>query len=121
VPELLSLRELDQFIFATNERLAKIESGVDLDEEPDEFTAFYHRNGGVEHPVLVQDVIELTEESKWSPLLEDGFEYVAYLWEEDTDSPIPVGENEEGDIFELSDTPDDLVVGDKVQINLREE
>lgn len=50
MPEQLSLKPLYQYTFATNERIAKRESGLPLDEEPDKFTAFYHRdNGGVKN------------------------------------------------------------------------
>ena len=117
----LSLKELRQYTFATNERIAKKESGLEPDEEPTEFTAFYHRDrGGVEKDVLVQEVNEIIEESKWSPLLEDGFERVAYLLE--GSKPIPVGENEEGEIFELVDGgADGLAISDRVQIQLRQE
>jgi len=80
--EQLSLKQLSQYTFATDERLAKMESGTELDEEPTEFTAFYHRDrGGVEEDVLVRDVNEIIEESKWGPLLDKGFERIAYLLE----------------------------------------
>ncbi|MFC3957648.1 hypothetical protein [Halovivax cerinus] len=117
----LSLKELRQYTFATNERIAEQESGYELEEEPDEFTAFYHRDrGGKEEYVLVQDVTEITEESKWSPLLEDGFERVAYLLE--GSNSIPVGETENGEIFELVDGGvDGLAVSDRVQIQLCQE
>jgi len=97
------------------------ESGYELDEEPGEFTAFYHRDrGGVEKDVLVQDVEEIIEESNWSPLLEDGFERVAYLLE--GSNSIPVGETDEGEIFELVDGgADGLAISDRVQIQLRQE
>jgi hypothetical protein len=120
MPEQLSLTQLDQYTFATNERIAKKESGLPLDEEPDEFTAFYHRdNGGVEKSVLVQDVNEIIEESQWSPLLDEGFVQVAHLLEDS--NSIPVGEREDGKIFELSDGSDGPVVGDRVQIQERQE
>lgn len=121
MPKQLSLKELRQYTFATNGRIAEQESGYELDEEPDEFTAFYHRDrGGKEEHVLVQDVNEITEESKWSPLLEDGFDRVAYLVE--GSNPIPVGETEDGEIFELVDGGvDGLAVSDRVQIQLRQE
>lgn len=118
--EQLSLKELYQYTFATNDRLAKMEAGVEPDEEPDKFTAFYHRDrGGHEKPVMVQDVNEIIEESKWSPLLDEGFERVAYLLE--GSDPIPVGETEDGEIFELSDGRGDIGIGDRVQIQLRQE
>lgn len=113
--EQLSLKELYQYTFATDERLAKMESGIPLDEEPDEFTAFYHRNGGVEKPVLVREVKEIIEEMKWSPLLDEGFERVAYLLE-DEEHRIPVGETEDGKIYELSDGADGPGVHERVQI-----
>ena len=121
MPEQLSLKELRQYTFATNERIAEQESGYELDEEPGEFTAFYHRDrGGVEKDVLVQDVEEIIEESKWSPLLEDGFERLAYLLE--GSNSIPVGETDEGEIFELVDGgADGLAISDRVQIQLRQE
>ena len=120
MPEQLSLKELRQYTFATNERIAEQESGYELDEEPGEFTAFYHRDrGGVEKDVLVQDVEEIIEESNWSPLLEDGFERVAYLLE--GSNSIPVGETDEGEIFELVDGgADGLAISDRVQIQLRQ-
>ncbi|TKX80343.1 hypothetical protein [Halorubrum sp. SD626R] len=121
MPEQLSLKELRQYTLAANERIAEQESGYELDEEPGEFTAFYHRDrGGVEKDVLVQDVEEIIEESKWSPLLEDGFERVAYLLE--GSNTIPVGETDEGEIFELVDGgADGLAISDRVQIQLRQE
>lgn len=118
--EQLPLKELRQYTFATRERMNKKRSGLPLDEEPTEFTAFYHRNGGVTHPVLVQDVDEIIEEMTWSPLLDEGFERVAYLREEDTESTITVGENEDGEIYELTKGPEPSTV-DRVQIQLREE
>ncbi|RLM47433.1 hypothetical protein DVK00_02690 [Haloarcula sp. Atlit-47R] len=120
MPEQLSLKQLYQYTFATNERIAKEESGLSLDEEPDKFTAFYHRDrGGVEKPVLVQDVNEIIEESQWSPLLDEGFVRVAHLLEDS--NSIPVGEREDGKIFELSYGSDGPVVGDRVQIQERQE
>lgn len=121
MPEQFSLKELYQYTFATNERIARKESGVEPDEQPTEFTAFYHRDrGGVEKDVLVQEVNEIIEGSKWGPLLEDGFERVAYLLE--GSNTIPVGETEDGGIFELveggADGPEPT---DKVQIQLRQE
>lgn len=119
MPEQLSLKQLYQYMFATNERVAKQESGLSLDEEPDKFTAFYHRDrGGVEKPVLVQDVNEIIEESQWSPLLDEGFVRVAHLLEDS--NSIPVGEREDGEIFELSYGSDGPVVGDRVQIHERQ-
>jgi len=121
VPEQLSLTEHYQYTFATNQRIAQQKSGLESDEEPTEFTAFYHRKGGIEKDVLVQDVTEIIEESKWNPLQEEGFERVAHLLEEDTSSPIPVGETEDGEIHELADGTEGPVVSDRVQIQLRQE
>lgn len=120
MPEQLSLKQLRQYTFATRERMNKKRSGYQLDKEPTEFTAFYHRNGGVNHPVLIQDVDEIIEEMTWSSLLDEGFERVAYLREEDTDSTITVGENEGGKIYELTKEPEPRTV-DQVQIQLRQE
>jgi hypothetical protein len=120
MPEQLSLKQLYQYTFATNERIAKKESGLPLDEEPDKFTAFYHRDGGgVEKPVLVQDVNEIIEESQWSPLLDEGFVRVAHFLEDS--NSIPVGEREDGTIFELSDGPNGPQFHEQVQIQLRQE
>ncbi|SFT04531.1 hypothetical protein [Halostagnicola kamekurae] len=61
--EQFSLKELYQYTFATNERIAKKESGLGPDEQPTEFTAFYHRDqGGVEKDILVQEVNEIIED-----------------------------------------------------------
>lgn len=79
VPEQLSLTELYQYTFATNQRIAQQKSGLEPDEQPTEFTAFYHRQDSIEKDVLVQDVNEIIEESKWSPLQKEGFERVAHL------------------------------------------
>lgn len=118
--EQLSLKQLYQYTFGTDERLAKMESGTELDEEPTEFTAFYHRDrGGVEEDVLVRNVNEIIEESKWSPLLDEGFERIAYLLE--GANTIPVGEKENGDLYELTYGNGEPAVGDKVQIQLRQE
>ena len=115
MPKQLSLKQLYQYTFATNERIAKKESGLPLDEEPDKFTAFYHRdNGGVEKSVLVQEVNEIIEESQWSPLLDEGFVRVAHLLE--GSNSIPIGEREDGQVFELSNGSDGPVVGHRVQI-----
>lgn len=115
--KMLTLKELYYCTYATNERIAQKHAGMEPDEKPDEFIAVYHRDrGGVEHPVLVQEVKEIIEESKWSPLLEQNFERVAFLLEEDTSSSIPVGENKSGEIYELADGEDGPIVGDKVQI-----
>ena len=120
MPEQLSLTQLDQYTFATNERMKKKESGLPLDEEPDKFTAFYHRdNGGVEKSVLVQDVNEITKESQWNPLLDEGFVKVAHLLEDK--NSIPVGEREDGRTFELSYGSDGPIVTDRVQIQQRRE
>lgn len=121
MPEQLSLTELYQYTFATNQRIAQQKSGLEPDEQPTKFTAFYHRQGGIEKDVLVQDVNEIIEESKWSPLREEGFERVAHLFEEDTSSSIPVGETEDEEIHELADGPEGPVVSDRVQIQLRQE
>lgn len=80
--------------------MSKIRSGLDPDEESTEFTAFYHRNGGVEKDVLVQGVNEFIEQSEWSLLLDEGFERVADLLK--GSDQIPVGERPDGEIFELS-------------------
>jgi len=48
----------------------------------------------------VQDVNEIIEESKWSPLLDEGFERIAFLLEDS--HSIPVGEKEEGEIYEFT-------------------
>jgi len=48
--------------------------------------------GGVEEDVLVRDVNEIIEESKWGPLLDKGFERIAYLLE--GANTIPVGKRE---------------------------
>lgn len=117
--EQLSLKEVRQYTFATSERVNKIRSGLDPDEEPTEFTAFYHRNGGVEEPVLVQGVNEIIEESRWSQLLDEGFVRVADLLE--GSNQIPVGEREDGKIFELSNGADGPEFHEQVQIQLREE
>jgi hypothetical protein len=118
--EQLSLKQLSQYTFASDERLAKMESGTELDEEPTEFTAFYHRDrGGVEEDVLVRDVNEIIEESKWGPLLDKGFERIAYLLE--GANTIPVGEKGNGDLYELTYGNGEPAVGDKVQIQLRQE
>ena len=96
----------------------KKRSGYSLDEEPTEFTAFYHRKDGVEKPVLVQGVNEIIEESEWSSLLDEGFERVADLLEDS--NQIPVGEREDGKIFELSHGPDGPQFHEQVQIQLRQ-
>ncbi len=67
---------------------------------------------------LIQEVEEIIEEPKWNPLLEQGFERVAYLLE-DTSSSISVGENKSGEIFELADGTDAPIIGDRVQIQER--
>lgn len=118
--ESLSLKELYYCTYATSERIAQKHAGMEPNEKPDEFIAIYHRDrGSVEHPVVIQEVKEIIEESKWSPLLEQGFERVAYLLEEDTSSSIPVGENKSGEICELSDGTDGPIIGDRVQIQER--
>lgn len=116
--EQLSLKEVSQYTFATSERMSKKRSGYSLDEEPTKFTAFYHRNGGVEEPVLVQGVNEIIDESQWSPLLDEGFERVADLLE--GTNQVPVGERGDGEIFELSIGPDGPEFHERVQIQLRE-
>ncbi|WP_313694247.1 hypothetical protein [Halorarum halobium] len=119
MPEQLSLKQLYDYTFATNERIAQQEAGLEPDEEPDEFTAFYHRDrGGVEKDVLVQDVNEIIEESQWSPLLDDGFERVAHLLE--GSNSIPVGEKKNGEIYELTYGNGEPAVGDRVQIQERQ-
>lgn len=117
--ERLSLKEVRQYTFATSERMNKIRSGLDPDKEPTEFTVFYHRNGGTEESVLVQGVNEIIEESQWSPLLNEGFERVADLLE--GSNQIPIGETEDGRIFELSHGAEGPKFHEQVQIQLREE
>lgn len=120
MPEQLSLEQLYEYTFATNERIAQQEAGLGPDEEPDEFTAFYHRDrGGVEKDILVQDVNEIIEKSQWGPLLNDGFERVAHLRE--GSNSIPVGEKENGKIYELTYGNGEPAVGDQVQIQERQE
>jgi len=99
--------------------MTKIRSGLNPGEEPTEFTAFYHRNGGVEKDVLVQGVNEIIEESRWSPLLDDGFERVADLLE--GSNQIPVGERSDGEIFELSTGAEGPESHERVQLQLRQE
>lgn len=119
VPDQLSLNQVRQYTFATSERMNKKRAGYSLEKEPAEFTAFYHRKGGAEESVLVQGVNEIIEESHWSPLLDEGFERVADLLE--GSEQIPIGEREDGKIFELSDGPEGPQFHEQVQIQLRQE
>lgn len=117
--EQLSGKQLYQYTFATNERLAKMESRTELDEESTEFAAFYHRDrGGVEKDVLVRDVNEISEKSKWSPILDEGFERIVHLLE--GSNTIPVGEQENGNVYGLTCGNGEPAVEDKVQIQLRQ-
>jgi hypothetical protein len=110
----LSLKEVRQCTLATSERMSRIRSGLATDERPTEFTAFYHRDGGIEDSVLVQGVNEILEEFRWSPLLDARFQRVADLLA--GSSQIPIGEREDGKMFVLSDGPNGPEVHERVQL-----
>ncbi|MFB6233786.1 MAG: hypothetical protein ABEH81_07885 [Halopenitus sp.] len=116
----LSLADLSEFSFATNDQLAKIKAGRAGDDMPDRFTAHYHRNGGEEKTVMVRDVHGIERSPVFSPLQEEGFERLARLLV-DRERIVTVGETTDGEIFKLSEGPESPSVGERVEIRLREE
>lgn len=116
----LSLEDLLEFTFATNDQLAKIKAGREGDDMPDQFTAVYHRNDGEEKAVMVRDVNGIERSPVYSPLQEEGFERIARLLEDET-RIITVGETTEGEIFRLSEGPESPSVHEPVEILVREE
>ena len=116
----LSLADLSECSFATNDQLAKIKAGKEGDDMPDRFTAVYHRNGGEEKTVMIRDIHGIERSPVYSPLQEEGFERLARLLV-DRERIVTIGETSEGEIFKLSEGPERPSVGERVEIRVREE
>lgn len=116
----LSLADLSECSFATNDQLAKIKAGREGNDMPDQFTVLHHRNGGEEKTVMVRDVHGIEQSPVYSPLQEEGFERLARLLV-DRERIVTVGETTDGEIFKLTEGPESPSVHEKVEIQLRKE
>ncbi|WP_430503862.1 hypothetical protein [Haloparvum sp. PAK95] len=115
MPTQLSLADLSEFSFATNDQLARIKAGRAGDDMPDQFTALYHRNGGEEKTVMVRDVHGIERSPVFSPLQEEGFETLARLLV-DRERIVTIGETTDGEIFRLSEGPESPSVQERVEL-----